>query len=368
MIVTQSGSPSPERLLATVEKLASFHTRNTLSPGLAEACEWIAGEFRGLSGVQAELMKYALPAGRRIPEDTTGVQVVAVLPGETDARILIGGHIDSLNLSADARTGGAPGANDDASGVAVVLECARLMSGKKWKNTLVFVAFSGEEQGLHGSRALATRAREEGWNVVGVLNNDTVGASVNLEGQSDKARVRVFSDEGPHGSRELARYVAWVNERADNGFGTKLVFRKDRFGRGGDHTPFVEAGFPGVRFIEVFEEYTRQHTPDDLVEHIDKDYLSKVCRTNLLVLESLAMAGPRPTGVRIVRDQAHSTTVRWNAVPGERYGVYWRETTSPTWQGMQEADDSGRHTVAGVNKDDHVFAVGTLPGVPVEAE
>ncbi|MGE0000699.1 MAG: M20/M25/M40 family metallo-hydrolase [Fimbriimonadaceae bacterium] len=368
MIASQSSGPSADRLLATVEKLASFHTRNSLSTGLTEACEWIAGEYRSIPGVEAELMKYTLQKGRRIPEDTPAVQVVAVLPGETDTRVLIGGHIDSLNLAVDPKSGRAPGANDDASGVAVALECARLLSGKKLRNTLVFVAFSGEEQGLLGARALATRAKDSGWHIVGVLNNDTVGSSINLEGQSDRDRVRVFSEEGDHGSRELARYVAWINADADNGFGIKLVFRRDRFGRGGDHTPFVEAGFPGVRFIEVFEEYTRQHTPEDLPQHVDKEYLAKVCRANLLALEALAMAGPAPENVRISRDQGHSTTVLWQATKGERYGVYWRETTSPVWQGMEEADDSGRHTIKGVNKDDHIFAVGSLPGVPVEAK
>lgn len=367
MVASQISSPSADRLLATVEKLASFPTRNSLSSGLADACEWIASAYNAIPGVKAELMKFTFPQGRRIPEDTPAVQVVAVLPGETDARVIVGGHIDSLNLAADAKTGRAPGANDDASGVAVALECARLLAGKKHRNTLVFVAFSGEEQGLLGSRALAARAKESGWKVLGVLNNDTVGSSMNLEGQSDKSRVRVFSEEGEHGSRDLARYVGWLNAQDDDGFGIKLVFRRDRFGRGGDHTPFVEAGFPGVRFVEVHEEYSRQHTQEDLPQYVDKDYLAHVCRANLLVLEALAMAGPAPANVRIVRDQAHSTTVQWEGDPGESYGVYWRETTSPTWQGMEKAEGAGKHTVHGVNKDDHVFAVGCLPGVPVEA-
>lgn len=367
----------PEALRATVEKLASFHTRNTLSPTLEEAAEWLAGEFRKIAGVQVELMRYVAPKGRRIPEDKEVVQVIATLPGRTDRRVLIGGHLDSLNLAVDPVTGRAPGANDDASGVAVALEAARVMAGRQWENTLVFVGFTGEEQGLLGSRALAERAQKEGWKVEAVLNNDTVGSSQNLAGQKDTGQIRVFSDEHDptppredrpaHNSRELARFIEWTTRPAVPGFKIKLVFRADRFGRGGDHTPFAQAGYNAVRFIEVHEEYTRQHTPDDLPEHMDWEYLANAARINVAALTALAGAGPAPENVRVVMDQSHDTRLTWRAEPGVEYVVYYRETTSPVWQKAIEIGAKGEARIERVNKDDHVFAVGARGGVPVVA-
>lgn len=367
----------PEALRATVEKLASFTTRNTLSPTLNEAAAWLADEYRKIPGFQVELMKYTVLKGRRIPEDKEVVQVVAVLPGKTDRRIVIGGHLDSLNLQVDAATGRAPGANDDASGVAVALEAARAMADKKWENTIVFVGFTGEEQGLLGSRALADRAVKEKWDLMAVLSNDTVGSSGNLAGQKDEKRIRVFSDEydatppredrPAHNSRELARFIEFATRGKVPGFGVKLVFRADRFGRGGDHTPFAQAGFNAVRFIEVHEEYTRQHTPDDLPEHMDWAYLANVTRLNLSALTTLANAAPGPESVRVVQNQGHDTSLTWEAEPGVKYVVYVRETTSPTWEKAIEVGEVKETIVKGFNKDDHVFAVGSVGGVPVIA-
>ncbi|MEQ1936604.1 MAG: M20/M25/M40 family metallo-hydrolase, partial [Fimbriimonadaceae bacterium] len=161
--MSQPTTVDPKRLRATVEKLASFHTRNTLSPGITEAAEWLAGQYRAIPGVTAEVMTYTIPKGRRVPEDKQVVQVVATIKGETDRIVLVGGHLDSLNLQADAVTGRAPGANDDASGVALALECARVLASTKPRNTIKFVGFSGEEQGLNGSRALSKRAKDEAW-------------------------------------------------------------------------------------------------------------------------------------------------------------------------------------------------------------
>lgn len=367
----------PDALRATVEKLASFQTRNTLSPTLVEAAESLAGEFRKIPGVQVELMKYVAPKGPRIPEEREVVQVVATFPGRTDRRVLVGGHLDSLNLGVDPTTGRAPGANDDASGVALALECARAMAGRQWENTLVFVGFTGEEQGLIGSRALAERARKEGWNIEAVLSNDTVGSSSNKAGQKDERRVRVFSDEfdptparedrPPHASRELARFVEFATRGKVPDFGIKLVLRADRFGRGGDHTPFAQNGFDAIRFIEVHEEYTRQHTGDDLPEHMDWNYLANVTRVNLVALMALADAGPRPTAVRIARDQGHDTKLTWESTPGVKYVVCYRDTASATWEKAIEVGEVSEFTVKGVNKDDHFFAVGAVGGVPVAA-
>lgn len=357
------------RLRATVEKLSSFETRNSLSPTLREACEWLADEYRKLPGMKVEVMEYTLPAGRRVPKDMPCYQVVAILPGKTDRRLVMGGHIDSLNLSVDPVTGRAPGANDDASGVAATLEVARAMAQKSWNQTLVFVAFSGEEQGLLGSTALSKKAKEEKWDLEAVLSNDTVGSSSNKDGQKDTKRVRVFSEEGEnHHSRELARFCEWTVRQNVKGFGIKLVFRRDRFGRGGDHTPFAAEGFSAVRFVEVHEEYTRQHTPDDLIEHMDFTYLSNVTKANLAVLSQLASAAEAPTNVSVVRDQSHDTSLTWKKNEGSSYVVYWRETTSPTWQGSVPVGQVGKATVPKINKDDHIFAVGTIGGLPVEAK
>ncbi len=362
-----------DRMRKDVEHLASFHTRNTLSPTLLDAAEWLAGRYREIPGTSAELFHYVIPKGRRVPDDKDVVEVLARQTGSVDRLVLIGGHMDSLNLQeSDPTTGFAPGANDDASGTVVALELARAMAQVPHKLGLAFVGFSGEEQGLHGSRALAKKAKAEGWKLDAVLSNDTVGSSGNKAGQKDEHRVRVFSDEetatNPNAaSRELARFAEWITRGRVKGFGIKLVFRRDRFGRGGDHTPFHEEGFAAVRFIEVHEEYTRQHTPDDLAKHMDWKYLANVARINLLTFASLAAADEPPTDVRIVRDQSHDTTITWKAKPGVCYAVYWRETTSPTWQDCMHAQETDKATIKKVNKDDYIFAVGAEGGIPVEA-
>ncbi len=362
----------PKRMRANVEKLASYNTRNTLSATLNEAAEWLRSEYAHIKGTDTELMKYIAPKSRRVPDDKEVVQVVARQNASAKRVLAIGGHLDSLNLQVDAATGRAPGANDDASGTVVALEVARAMSTLSNKVGLVYVGFTGEEQGLLGSRALAKKAKAEAWQLEGVLSNDTVGSSGNKNGQKDTHRVRVFSDEATEAnpnrqSRELARFVEWITRGRVPGFGVKLVFRKDRFGRGGDHTPFHEEGFPAVRLIEVHEEYTRQHTPDDLPEYMDWNYLANVARINLLTLASLASADEPPTDVKIVRDQSHDTTITWDAKPGACYAVYWRETTSPIWQDCLHAGEAEKATIKKVNKDDFLFAVGAEGGVPVEA-
>ncbi len=362
----------PARMRRDVEKLASFHTRNTLSPTLNDAAEWLAEQYRAIRGTDVELMRYTIAKSRRVPEDKEVVQVVAQQKGESDRIVLVGGHLDSLNLQVDAATGRAPGANDDASGTVLALELARAMAATPHKLRLGFVGFTGEEQGLLGSRALAKRAKAENWKIEAVLSNDMVGNSSNNSGQKDTKRVRVFSDEettaNPNTqSRELARFIEWITRGRVKGFGIKLVFRKDRFGRGGDHTPFHEEGFAAVRFVEVHEEYSRQHSPDDLTKDMDWNYLANSARINLLAFASLASADEPPSEVRITRDQGHDTTITWKAKPPACYAVYWRETTSPIWQDCLHAGEVDKVTIKKVNKDDHIFAVGAEGGIPVEA-
>ncbi len=361
--------PNPKHLRQTVELLTAFPTRNSLSPNLRPACEALKAQLHQHNALQVELMDYTLPQGRRIPEPTPCTQVIATLPGTRPNRILIGGHLDSLNLSVKPEEGPAPGANDDASGVAVTAEIARILAAQSHPNMLQFIAFTGEEQGLLGATALAARAKSENWIIDAMLNNDAVGSSSNLSGQKDDQSIRIFSEEAEtHNSRELARFAELIIRETQPEFSAKLVFRRDRFGRGGDHTPFASAGFNAVRFIEVHEEFAHQHTPDDTIDKMDFDYLARVAAANLAVMATLAQAGDSPQEVQIKRDQTHDTTITWKATPGIKYVVYHRETTSPVWQSAVPVGEADSHTVKLVNKDDHIFAVGAEYGVPLEAQ
>lgn len=361
------------RLMATVRHLSTaWPDRNTNNPTCREAAEWVAAEFRKIPGMQVELMPFRVEQGPRIRETKEVVQVVATLPGRSARRVLVGGHLDTIALPLPGWAVPSPGANDDASGVAATLECARLLAGTERENTLVFVAFTGEEQGLLGARALAARAKTEKWDIVGVLNNDTVGSSESVSGRKNKREIRIFSaDDMPEGAtgsaRELARWIEHETRSKVRGFGVKLVFRNDRFGRGGDHTPFQQAGFAAVRFTEAVEEYSRQHTSEDLAKYVDARYLANVTRINLLALQSLAKAGPAPTRVRIDRAQGENTRLTWMAQKGVRYRVYWRETLSPVWQGSKEVGEVSEATLGGIHKDDHEFGVAASGGVPVPA-
>jgi len=358
---------SPQRMQEIVEHLAAFVTRNTNTPECRKAAEWVAAEYRKIPGMQVELMTYAIKKGRRVLEDKEVVQVVATLPGQTDNVLMMGGHLDSINMSSDADplTARAPGANDDLSGVAAAMEVARVMAPHRWRQTLMFIAFTGEEQGLLGSRALAARAKSEAWKVDAVLSNDMVGSSRNKLGLKDTKHIRVFSEErnaedanATH-SRELARFMEYVARETKAGLSVKLVFRRDRFGRGGDHT--------AVRLTEVHEEYSQQHTVADLPEHMDWQYLAQAARLNLAALATLAQAHRPPQNVRVKLDQSHHTTITWDAVPGVEYRVFWRDTASPTWQGSMRVGEVNQVLLEKINKDDHLFAVGAEGGVPVLA-
>lgn len=393
-LMTLADQVDPGRLRATVEKLASWHDRNTNNATLDEAAEWIAGEYRKIPGMEVELWRYPIAKGRRVRADRQGIDVIATLPGTSDRRILIGGHFDTTNMTAGEEgqwTLPSPGADDDASGVAMALEVARLLSfkgPKAYRNTLVFVAFSGEEQGLLGSTALAKRAREENWRIDAMLNSDIIGSSRNNAGLSDPRHIRLFSEEiaagarnaageplPRHNSRELARFIEFTTRKKVKGFAAKLIFRGDRFGRGGDHTPFNRQGFDAVRFCEPYEEYSHQHTEQDLPKFMDFEFLANVARINLLAAGFLADAGDAPSSVRVDPRQGHDTHLTWKGAKDARVVVYWRETTSPGWQfsktvtPVPSTSDSEllSITIPGVSKDDYVFAVGAIGGIPIEA-
>lgn len=330
-----------------------------------EAAKWIAEEYARIPGMEVELMEYVMPMGKRVTEPTPAVQVIATLPGETKDVVMMSAHFDSLNLQIGQMESPAPGANDDASGIAATLEVARSLATTQHRNTLRFAGYSGEEQGLLGAKALAERALTERWSIIGILNNDMIGNAENLNGQRDDARVRVFGAQGI--SRELARIAEYRVRQSMPHFGLKFIARHDRFGRGGDHTPFADAGFAAIRLTEVHEEYSRQHTPNDVPEAIDFDYLTRVAEANRIVLASLASAMPSPNEVRLIRDQSHDTTLEWSASSDDVFEVFWRETASSVWQGCQVVH-GGKVCLIRINKDDHFFGVAAVGGIPTLAE
>ena len=387
---------SPDRLAATVRALAAFGTRHTLSRtdsderGIGAARRWIKAGLDSIPGLEIAFDSHLEPVGPRVPRETEIVNVVAVLRGSmpeaAGRRYAVMAHYDSRRTDVMDGEGDAPGANDDGSGVAAVLELARVMSRRKFDATLVFLATAGEEQGLLGARAHAKAARAAGLDYRGVLNDDIVG---DPGGQPPGARLlRVFSEGIPPGasaeevkriaaigaendsaSRQLARYAVEVAALHRPGVEPLPVFRPDRFLRGGDHLPFLAEGFPAVRFTDLREDYARQHQDPrteggvrygDDPEFVDPDYLAAVARCNGAVLAHLANAPAPPAKARVVAAAlATDTLVRWSAGPEPDtagYEVVWRETTSPAWQ---RSFDAGAATELRVDlsKDDGIFGV-----------
>jgi Zn-dependent M28 family amino/carboxypeptidase len=299
--------------------------------------------------------------------------------------VIISGHIDSRVTDVMNATSDAPGANDDGSGVAAVLEAARVLSCRKFPATIVYAVLSGEEQGLYGGKVLADDAKAKGWRVEAVLNNDIIGNTHGLDGRVEDSRVRVFSEgvradesgdlakarrsgggENDSPSRSLSRYLVAIARDDLPGFTVRPIWRADRFARGGDQAPMQAAGFPAVRLTEADENYTRQHqdvrTQDgvaygDVAAGMDFAYLAKVTRLNTLALAALASAPAPPGQVKIAGAVSADTTLSWAPVPGASgYTVWWRETSAPEWQQSREAAGPSL-TLKGVNIDDYVFGV-----------
>jgi Peptidase family M28 len=412
---------SAQRIQANIEKLVSFGTRSTLSAqdsesiaggrGIGAAREWIKSEFERYSKacggcLEVKTDSFTEEATERIPKATEITNVYAVLKG-TDAAnakrvVLVTGHYDSRNTDILDVKGDAPGANDDGSGTAVSLECARVLSKMKFPATVVFLAVAGEEQGLNGSKHFAKMAKDQGWGLEAVLNNDIVGGDRSAE--QDHSMVRVFSEgvpaaateqdvrrirglggESDSGSRELARYVADVGRTYDAGVKPMLVFRLDRFLRGGDHYSFNQQGFAAVRFTEFREDFHHQHQNvrtengveyGDLLKFVDYDYVALVARLNAATLASLAAAPEPPANVHILtKDLENDTTLTWDALPGglaTEYELLWRATKSPEWEHAQKVGNSNRATLK-LSKDNVIFAVRavdhaghcSLPIVPI---
>ena len=365
-------APDPARLKATVEKLVSFGTRHTLSSpddpkrGIGAARHWAAGELTRISDACGGCITSANIArtftGKRAPNGVEIVDVLGFQQGIEPRRvIIIGAHIDSRVSDPMDATSDAPGANDDGSGVALVLEAARILSKQKFRATIVYAIFSGEEQGLYGGTLLADTAKQKKWTVSAMLNNDIVGNTIGQDGRRVADHVRVFSegipaaedlaalqarrgtggeDDGP--SRALAKAVDGIAAAIPGGLDVFVDRRPDRVGRGGDHEPFLALGYPAIRFTVATENWTGQHQTlrtekgvayGDTIDKMDFAYLAKVGAINIATIRRLAAAPAAPAGVTIAGALGYDTTVKWQPVDGATgYRIHWRRNDAQDWQ------------------------------------
>jgi hypothetical protein len=398
---------SAERIRQTIEKLVSFENRSTLSAqddesikagkGIGAAREWIKAQFEQYSKdcggcLDVKTDSFLEQPAERIPKPTQITNVYAVLKGthpeQAKRIVLVTGHYDSRNSDNANITDAAPGANDDGSGTAVSLECARVLSTMKFPATIIFLAVAGEEQGLNGSKHFAQMAKQEGWNIEAVLNNDIVGGD--RSPQQDASVVRVFSEglpaaateaevrrirmlggESDSPSRELARYVAEVERTYRFALKPLLIFRLDRFLRGGDHYSFNQQGFAAVRFTEFREDFNHQHQNvrtengieyGDLPKFLDYGYVAKVARLNAATLASLASAPPPPSKVKMLTKELQNDTVlTWEpAAEATGYEIVWRATSSPEWEHAQMETET--RAMLKVSKDNVIFGVRAVDG------
>ncbi|MFN3861258.1 MAG: M28 family metallopeptidase [Roseateles sp.] len=418
---------SPARIEARIRKLASFGTRHTLSDiasdtrGIGAARRWIRAELQACakaSGgrLQVEEQSFIEPPGPRVPQATELVNIVATLPGRGASQgrmLVVSGHYDSRNSDVMDSLGEAPGANDDASGTAAVMELACVMAGRQFDATLVFMAVPGEEQGLLGAAQWAREARAEGRNVEAMITNDIIGSSRGDAGRHDPKRMRLFADgldplvrllvqaqanrpatpadQQAHAAmqaellpllqaggsedlptHQLGRHLKAAAESAMPGFTVQLIQRRDRYLRGGDHIPFLERGYAAVRFSEPFENFAHQHQNPrtengvvygDLLEFVDFGYVADVTRANLAGLATLAWAPAPPQGVRLDASAlTNDSTLEWRASTDPEvvgYRIVWRDTDSATWQQAKDVGLVTRVTLP-VSKDNVVFGVQTL--------
>jgi hypothetical protein len=388
----------------TIRKLVSFGTRNTLSEqndpnrGIGAARDWLFAEFSKAaeqSGgrMTVEKQSFLQPKAARVPEPTTLTNIVATLKGtqpEAEARTyVVSGHYDSMCTSPTNAKCDAPGANDDASGTAAVLELARVMAKYKFDATIVFMTVAGEEQGLLGSTYFAEQAKQKHIDVEAMFTNDIIGSSLGGNGVHDPATVRVFSEgvpsnesaeeattrrgvggENDSASRQLARFVKETAQRYVRHMRVMMVYRRDRYLRGGDHIPFLERGFAAVRFTEPNEDYRHQHQNvriengvqyGDLPQYDDFNYIANVGRVNAAALSALAWAPARPKNVAVVTARlTNDTDLKWDAnkepdLAG--YEIVWRETTSPLWTSARAVGKVTSFTMKGMSKDNFFFAV-----------
>jgi hypothetical protein len=396
---------SADRIRETVTRLVGFGTRHTLSDtvsetrGIGAARRWVKAEFERISaacGGCLEVVYVSDTVGPtpRIPQRTLVVSVIAIQRGTSDSAryILMAGDIDSRNGDALNSTDSAPGANDNASGLAGTLEAARVLTRYRFNGTIVYAALSAEEQGLNGGQIVARYAQQRGWRITGVLNNDMIGNVQGIDGQTDNSTARVFSDGTPPTeteqertrrrstggevdgiSRQLARYVDRMADRYVPGLDVWMIYRLDRFGRGGHHRPFADLGYPAVRIMETHENYDRQHQNirvengvayGDVLEGVDFAYAAKITALNAATLAGLSWAPAPPRTVRLGGAGQPAAVLTW-AVPEDSanvagYRVYWRRTDSPTWDFSRDVGLATRHVFTGYIVDNYFFGVASV--------
>jgi len=409
---------SSKNIEAIIRKLVSFKSRHTLgdtlskTTGVGAARNWIKSEYERYAAdshgrMTVQFDTFTQPKSERVNQPAHLKNVLAILKGTDpkDTRIyIVSGHYDSRMSDVMDPNGDEPGANDDASGTAVSMELARVMAKRQFPATIIFMAVVGEEQGLYGSTHVAKRAKAENWNVDAVLNNDIVGNSHGMDNDlKDNSTVRVFSEgvrtvaatdqkqvaglislggENDSPSRELARYIKETAERYVDNLNVKLIYRRDRYLRGGDHIPFLQQGYTAVRLTEMNEDFTRQHQNirtengvnyGDLPDFVDFNYAQKVARMNLSVLANLALAPAEPQNVDVVTSGlTNKTELKWEPpLLGKKpagYYILMRETTSPYWEKKFYVTDT--HTTLNYSKDNYFFAVQSVDaegheGLPV---
>ncbi len=395
---------SSERIKADITTLANFGTRNTFSDtisntrGIGAARRWIKGEFEAISKdcnnclnvfYQKDFVK--AEGNDRIPKDTWIVNVAAVQKGTKypNRYIIMSGDIDSRNSDGSDFTKDAPGANDNASGMAGAIEAARVLSKYKFESSIIYLGLSGEEQGLFGGKGFAEYAKNNGWEIIGVLNNDMIGNIEGVNGVISNRDFRIFSEPVPptetererqmrrfYGgevdgiSRQLARYVLKTTQTYMPEMNPMMIYRLDRFGRGGHHRPFNDLGWAGIRIMEAHENYNQQHQDirtENGIEYGDKlkfvnfDYAAKLTAVNAINLASLAWAPPAPTNVAIGGIVEPSAKLKWDKVDGAvGYKIYWRDTTSPTWDHSRYVGDVSEFTLEGIVIDNYFFGVASV--------
>ncbi len=395
---------SAERLEQDITTLANFGTRHTLSDtvsqtrGIGAARRWIKSEFEKISAdcdnclevfYQQDLVKKG--EGRRITKDVMVVNVLAIQRGTKypNRYIIMSGDIDSRVSDVNDYTSDAPGANDNASGMAGTIEASRVLSKYKFENSIIYVGLSGEEQGLYGGRGLAAYAQEKGWEIIGILNNDMIGNIKGVDGVVSNRDFRIFSEPVPPNeteqqrrarrfyggevdgiSRQLARYVHKTTKQYMPEMNPIMIYRLDRFGRGGHHRPFNDAGFAGIRIMEAHENYTQQHQDirvedgiayGDVLEHVNFEYVKKLTAVNAINLASIAWAPPSPKTVKIGGIVEPSVKLTWSDVEGAvGYKVYWRDTTSPTWDYSKYVGSVNGQVLEGIVVDNFFFGVAAV--------
>ena len=401
-----SQATSAGRMEADIQKLVSFGTRHTLSDtlsdsrGIGAARRWIKAEFdkisEGCGGcLEVFYQRSLVPAegNRRFVEDTWVVNVVAIKRGSRypNRYVIMSGDIDSRVSDPLDGVSDSPGANDNASGMAGVLEAARVLTRYQFPTSIIFAGLSGEEQGLFGGKHMAEVAKMEEWDIIGVLNNDMIGNIAGIDGVVDNTSFRVFSEptpataderlrtwnrfyggevDGP--SRQLARYIERLTTQYMTNLKAIMIYRLDRFGRGGHHRPFNDQGFPGVRIMETHENYYRQHqdirTEDgiqygDVIEGVNFEYAARLTAVNAITLAALAWAPPPPQNLMIGGAVEPSTQLQWDSAdePGlAGYKVYWRETTAPQWQYSRFVGKVAEYTLENIIIDNYLFGVAAV--------